>query len=81
MLGISQVENHPSCLCPSLAADDGVPKLACLCLSTFLGYHILSQVALLLAPALGLFPDTWSALEAGCIPRRQAGWLRTEDFY
>lgn len=56
VLGISQVENHPSCLFPSLAAAEGVPELACLSLSTFLGYHILSQVAFL--PVLGVFPST-----------------------
>lgn len=71
VLGVSQVENHHSCLFPSLTA--GLPELACLSVCTFLGYHILSQVAFLLAPALGLFPSTWSALEADFIPPRQAG--------
>lgn len=71
---------------PSVTDADGVPELACLSVSTFLGYHIFSQKAFLLAPTLGLFPGTWSTLEAGLVPPRQppnpcpGSWLSQDVF-
>lgn len=70
-LGIYNVENH-SWLFPSLPDAGGVPELACLCVPTLLGYHILSQVASPgSAPALAFFPGPRSTLEAGLLPPRQ----------
>lgn len=55
----------------SLPGADGVSELACPSAPTFLGDHVLFQVAFLLAPALRFFPGTWPTLEAGLTPPRQ----------